>query len=501
MVISLGSGFVFSQHSRPFLTDTTAMPYPLDQLPFNHAFAQLGTAFYTETPPQPLLNPSLVAFHPATAQRLGLNWNPDLALAYFSGQRPIPGARPLAMVYDGHQFGQYAGQLGDGRGLLLGDFTHNNQHYDIHLKGAGITPYSRFGDGRAVLRSCIREYLASIAMQGLGIATTHALCVLRGQERVQRETLEPRASLVRIAKTHVRFGSFEYFYYREKTAELKALAHYLLNQHLPHAPHSTEGYHQLLQQAITQTAELIAHWQAVGFAHGVLNTDNMSLLGETFDYGPYGFMESYQPAFICNHSDTSGRYAFNQQPKIGYWNLQILARCFSPLLPTAALQQALATYAPHLEATYIRLMSQKMGLPPLEPNAAQLINQWLSLLQHSRADYSLSFTRLSHQQHWPQLLQQFATQGLGQPAEAFFSALEHAQTPLDCARMPLHNPLYILRNHLAQQAIQSAEAEDYTPLQRLAQHLQAPFSLQANADDLTQPLPEGASPIVVSCSS
>src|SRR5687767_3805903 len=239
-----------------------------------------------------------------------------------TGAKPLPGSEPLAMLYAGHQFGAYVPQLGDGRAILLGEVRNGRgERWDLHLKGCGRTPYSRMGDGRAVLRSTIREYLCGEAMHGLGIPTTRALCIIGTDLRVQRETVEPGALLVRMAPSHVRFGSFEVFYYRGQHEHLRTLADYVIADHYPHLAEEKDKYARFLREVSVRTARLIAQWQAVGWAHGVMNTDNMSVLGITLDYGPYGFMDAYDPGFIPNHSDDYGRYSFHAQPAIAQWNV------------------------------------------------------------------------------------------------------------------------------------------------------------------------------------
>jgi len=290
-----------------------------NNLTFTNSFGSLGDTFSTRVTPTPFTTPArLVHFNSSAATLLDLDpasqHDPAVA-AIFSGKRPLPGADPLAMLYAGHQFGHYVPQLGDGRAIMLGEVTNQRgEKWEIQLKGSGLTPYSRDGDGRAVLRSSVREYLCSEAMHGLGIPTTRALCLVDSNDEVYREQIESGAMLTRLAPSHIRFGSFEVFFYRNQHAPLQALADFVIQHHYPELQDEPQPYTALLQTVIERTARLLAQWQAVGFAHGVMNTDNMSILGLTLDYGPYGFMEGYNPGFICNHSDYQGRYAFDQQP-------------------------------------------------------------------------------------------------------------------------------------------------------------------------------------------
>src|SRR6185312_8899305 len=321
---------------------------------FDNTYARLPPAFYAKLNPTPFTSkPYLVSFNPAAADLIDLEPSeakrPEFA-ALFGGGMLAPGMDPLAMLYSGHQFGVYVPQLGDGRAILLGEATNaRGERWDLHLKGAGRTPFSRDGDGRAVLRSTIREYLCSEAMHALGIPTTRALCIVGSDDKVYREQVETGATLVRMAPSHVRFGTFEVFYYRKQHEQLKTLADYIIDQHFLPLRDAGDKYARFFVEVLERTAKLIAQWQAVGWAHGVMNTDNMSILGLTMDYGQYGFMDDYDAGCICNHSDHNGRYAFNQQPYIGLWNLSCLAQALLPLAEKDALKAGLEIYQPLFE--------------------------------------------------------------------------------------------------------------------------------------------------------
>ncbi|HEX9742877.1 MAG TPA: YdiU family protein, partial [Nitrospiraceae bacterium] len=308
----------------------------LEELQFENSYARLPEAFYARVEPTPLPNPHLVSFNPDAAALLDLD--PDEAkrpefAGVFGGQLLIPGSEPVAMLYSGHQFGIYAGQLGDGRAILLGEVRNGRgEKWDLHLKGAGQTPFSRDGDGRAVLRSTIREYLCGEAMHGLGIPTTRSLCIVAGDEVVPRERPEAGAMLLRMAPTHVRFGSFQAFFARRQPEHVQRLADYVIAQSYPYLGSAPDRYPRFFHEVAVRTARLIARWQAVGWAHGVMNSDNMSIIGLTLDYGPFGFLDAYDPAFICNHSDHHGRYSFRNQPDIGYFNLRCLGQALSSLV-------------------------------------------------------------------------------------------------------------------------------------------------------------------------
>ena len=344
----------------------------LEQLQFDNTYVNLPDEFYDRLVTTPLANQHLISFNSQAANLIELH--PEQAsrtdfVDIITGKTQLSGYQLLAMCYSGHQFGHYVPRLGDGRAILLGQVkTDSGERWDLQLKGAGPTLYSRGSDGRAVLRSTIREYLCSEAMHGLGIPTTRALCMIGSDTEVYREQIEPGAMLLRMAPSHVRFGSFEYFYYSQQYDKLKLLADHVIEQHYAELTGTANPYLELLKQTIKTTAELIAKWQAVGFAHGVMNTDNMSIHGLTLDYGPYGFLDTYQPDFICNHSDHQGRYAFNRQPDIGAFNLSCLAQALLPLLhdkPEAAVEIAMAElneYKYFYVNHYAELMRGKLGL-------------------------------------------------------------------------------------------------------------------------------------------
>ena len=314
--------------------------HTFETLPFANSFAALPPLFYSAVQSTPLADPHLISFNADVAALIGLDpaqaQHVDAA-GYLSGNVSLPGAQPVAALYAGHQFGHYVQQLGDGRAMLLGELDNG---WELQLKGAGPTPYSRGSDGRAVLRSTIREYLCSEAMHGLGIPTTRALSIVGSPQPVYREQVETAAVLTRVSQSFVRFGSFEVYFYRGQKEALRTLADYVIARHYPHLVDAADKYPRFLREVVLNTARLMAHWQAIGFAHGVMNTDNMSILGLTLDYGPFGFLDTYDPGFICNHSDETGRYAFKQQPDIGAWNLTRLAQALTPLMEIDAAKEA-----------------------------------------------------------------------------------------------------------------------------------------------------------------
>ncbi|WP_318837918.1 protein adenylyltransferase SelO [Neiella holothuriorum] len=464
---------------------------------------------YSEVAPSAVDNPRLVAYSSATATLLDLpkQADEDALCRYFSGQQALPGAQPLAQVYAGHQFGQYVPQLGDGRGLLLGQIcTQQAQLWDLHLKGAGQTPYSRFGDGRAVLRSSIREFLASEALQALGIPTTRALCVIGSDTPVRRETMESAATLLRVAESHLRFGHFEYFFHRNEHEKLKALADYALEHHFAECTDSEAPYLDMFIQVVERTAQLIAQWQAVGFTHGVMNTDNMSLLGLTIDYGPYGFMDGYNAGYVPNHSDHGGRYSYAQQPSIGYWNLQCLALALSPLLTKAQSEQALARYEPALLGRYSQLMAAKFGLAEIQQNDGEMLNGLFTLMQAEGQDFTRTLRQLSQQRvddaRTPMEDDWVDRDGFRAWWQAYRQRrLAQGDSDHWQQHMLMTNPNYVLRNYLAQQVIEQAEQGDYSGIAQLQKVLHQPFAELAEFEQYAALPPDWSKQLEISCSS
>lgn len=483
----------------------------IDSLSFENRFAALGESFFAPMRARPLPDARLVTASAGAASLLDIDpaWlATDEAVEIFSGHHVPDKAQPLSMVYAGHQFGGYSPQLGDGRGILLGQVRNSKgELWDIHTKGSGKTPFSRFGDGRAVLRSCIREYLASEALHHLGIPTTRALCVLESSEPVQRETVERAALLVRLARSHIRFGHFEYFAHSKQPEALQQLADYVIDVHFPDLRDTDQPYDALLLRIAGETGAMIAHWQAYGFAHGVMNTDNMSVLGETFDYGPYGFMEGFDPDYICNHSDEGGRYAFNQQPSIGFWNLRALAYAMADLLSAEMTEQLLEVYQTRFFEDYDRLMNKKLGLKVQMEGDRQLMGDLLGLLQKHKIDYSIFFRRLC------EFRQADDENALYAPEEAkadfrdwaaAYKARLAQENSVDedrSAEMKRANPKYILRNYLAQQAIEKAEQGDASEVEKLIDILSRPYDEQPEHESYASEPPEWGKKLEISCSS
>ena len=507
------------------LRDNPAMTMATDSLgsldlglTWRNSFARLGDDFYTLLSPQPLAAPYWVGQSRLLARELGLDqsWLASAELLQaVSGNRTVAGTQPLASVYSGHQFGQWAGQLGDGRAILLGETSGG---MEVQLKGSGLTPYSRMGDGRAVLRSSIREFLCSEAMQGLGIPTSRALCVTGSDAPVRRETIETAAVVTRVAPSFVRFGHFEHFSYRAQHVQLKALADYVIERFYPECRASEKfagnPYAALLERVSERTAVMVAQWQAVGFCHGVMNTDNMSILGLTLDYGPFQFLDAFDPGHICNHSDEQGRYAFNQQPNIAYWNLFCLGQALLPLIGEQELAlAALESYKTVFPAAFEKLMRAKLGLADpdghnsmdLPADDRTLIDDILKLLAGDRVDYTIFWRRLSHSSAGTET-KPVRDLFLDRPAAdawllRYSERLALIPQGLAADLMLKSNPKFVLRNHLGEQAIRKAQLKDFSEVDTLLQLLESPFDEHAGFEAYAAFPPDWASSIEISCSS
>jgi serine/tyrosine/threonine adenylyltransferase len=468
----------------------------------------LHPGLFASVQAQTLPEPHWVAWSSACAALLNLPATPfDTALQALSGNSASIGS--LASVYSGHQFGQWAGQLGDGRALLLGQWPSQMGMQEIQLKGAGPTPYSRRGDGRAVLRSSIREFLCSEAIAALGLPTTRALCVVGSALPVQRETWETAAVVTRVAPSFMRFGHFEHFAHTQPdTTALKHLADEAIRVGYPQCAEAAHPYLKLLTEVARSTAELVAAWQSVGFCHGVLNTDNMSILGLTLDYGPFGFLDAYAPGHICNHSDTQGRYAFHRQPQIAFWNLHALAQSMLALLPDRdAALQAVQTYADVFPVAYQRRFRNKLGLQQAHTNDPALLDGLLTLMAANNMDFTQTFRALAQFKSAgsnPHIAEIFPDPtGFAAWASAYCTRLqtEHSHDHDRSLRMNQINPKYILRNHLAQAAIHQAQTGDFSKVQQLHQILQNPFDEQPDHHSDSAPPPPWAQHLQISCSS
>jgi len=504
---------------------------PLSGLTFDNSYARLHPAFFEVVDPTPLPDPLLVAFNPDAAALIDLDpaegGRPDAA-RYLSGGMRIPGAEPIAQAYAGHQFGVWVPQLGDGRAFLLGEARNGSGgSWDLHLKGGGQTRWSRSGDGRSVLRSSVREYLASEALHGLGIPTSRALSIVGSPLLVERETAETAATIIRLAPCHVRFGTFEYFATRGAADRLRELADYVIEKHFASggnghfAPGDTPRYASFFAEVCRRTARLMARWMAAGFAHGVMNTDNMSILGITLDYGPYGFLDDYDAGFICNHTDTGGLYAFDRQPAVGMWNCARLGDALMTLGPDPAAtehwQEALESYWPAFVIEYADLMRAKLGLTAAREEDAALLRDLLALLQEGRVDYTRFFQELTHVNGQPRArlggdrsAVHGRMTGMFTDSPAVDAWLGRYETRLQAEgsdiaerreRMRRANPKYVLRNWVAQEAIEAAQRGDYELVEALRRLLAAPFDEHPGMERFAEPPSPAARHIEVSCSS
>jgi uncharacterized protein YdiU (UPF0061 family) len=483
------------------------------RLQWRNSFAALGPAFQTRLAPAPLPEPYLVGLNRSLASELGLDVgllaSPD-AVAAFTGNRPFAGSDPAASVYSGHQFGVWAGQLGDGRAILLGEIDTPAGPQELQLKGSGRTPYSRMGDGRAVLRSSIREFLGSEAMHGLGIPTTRALIVTGSDAPVRREEIETAAVVTRVSPSFVRFGHFEHFSSRDMLDELRQLADYVIDRFYPGCRTTDRftgnAYAALLEAVSERTAAMVAQWQAVGFCHGVMNTDNMSILGLTIDYGPFQFLDAFVPNHICNHSDEQGRYAYNRQPNVAYWNLFCLGQALLPLigdqeLAIAALESYKTVFPREMESR----MRDKLGLEgDAREGDRELVESALQLLAKDRVDYPIFWRRLSHHVagHEPD-----PVRDLFLDRESFDAWLRQYETRLGDngreagLRMLRTNPKYVLRNHLGEIAIRQAKLKDFAEVETLLALLHSPYDEHPEHEDKAGFPPDWAQQIEISCSS
>ncbi|MBL0086082.1 MAG: YdiU family protein [Ideonella sp.] len=483
---------------------------------WTNRFADLGAAFFTELNPASLPSPSWGAISPTCAADLG--WDADWlrdeatqALQVLSGNALWPGMRPLASVYSGHQFGQWAGQLGDGRALLLGELSTPHGGQEIQLKGAGLTPYSRMGDGRAVLRSTIREFLCSEAMHALGIPTTRALCFTASPQSVRRETMETAAVVTRVAPSFIRFGHFEHFSHHGHAAQLEGLLGFVIQHFYPECADAPQPALALLEAVSRRTARLLAQWQAVGFCHGVMNTDNMSILGLTIDYGPFGFLDAFDPQHICNHSDHQGRYAFARQPSVAFWNLHALAQALMPVAggDVDALRTALEPYKTEFADAMTQALRDKLGLATARPDDSALADDLLRLLATDRVDYTIAmralagFSTASDADN--SAVRDHFIDRLGFDAWAARYRLRlQSEGSVDgerAARMNRVNPKFVLRTHLAETAIRQAQAGDFGEVERLLKVLLRPFDEQPEAAPYAALPPDWARQLEVSCSS
>ena len=486
-----------------------------DAFKFDNSYAEQLEGFYTPFSGAKAPAPTLLKLNRPLAEELGLMLG-DLTseeIAYiFSGSTSPQGAEPLAQVYAGHQFGGFSPQLGDGRALLLGEVIDEyGNRRDIHLKGSGRTPYSRGGDGKAVLGPVLREYILGEAMYALNVPTTRALAAVVTGEQVMRERLAPGAVLARVASSHLRVGTFQYFAARDEMDKVRQLADYTLKRHYPMLTESKNPYLGLLCVVRDRQAALIAKWMSLGFIHGVMNTDNMTISGETIDYGPCAFMESYNPATVFSSIDTQGRYAYGNQPPIAQWNLARLAEALLPLIDDNSDKAVeLATheinvFSERYQESWLNDMRLKLGMTTKEPDDLTLVNELLGSMEGQDVDFTLLFRRLAD-----------ATQGNNTIVQDLFDDLEKfdqwyvrwmerlerdpMQVEARIASMNAVNPIYIPRNHKVEEALQAAEADtNYEPFEKLMMVLAKPFEEREGLEEYAEPAPSDFPPYRTFC--
>jgi uncharacterized protein YdiU (UPF0061 family) len=475
---------------------------------FDNTYARLPEYFYSRLAPTPVAAPQLVKVNVDLARYLGLD--PE-ALAsppgveILAGNKVAEGAEPLALAYAGHQFGHFVPRLGDGRTNLLGEVVaRDGLRYDIQLKGSGPTPFSRGGDGRAALGPVLREYIVSEAMAALGVPTTRALAAVTTGERVLRETPLPGAVLTRVAASHLRVGSFQYFAARRDTEGIRTLADYAISRHYPEAAQANHPYRAFLDAVIAKQARLIAHWMLIGFVHGVMNTDNTAISGETIDYGPCAFMEAYHPDTVFSSIDANGRYAYGNQPRIALWNLTRLAEALLPILEQEAgsdeagllsAKEALNTFAPQFDAAHSSGMLRKLGLATERPGDASLVEDLLKRMAANRADFTLTFRRLCDAAATPEadagVRALFDDPGAYDAwATAWRQRLEEEPGSREdrAAAMRAVNPAFIPRNHLVEEALAAAvQRQDLHPFEQLLDVVSRPWDDRPDQERYSTP--------------
>lgn len=464
-------------------------------IPFDNSYAQLPASFYEVQTPTPVESPQLIRVNHALAKSLAIDagWLESPAGRDVLAGNAVPnGAAPLAQAYAGHQFGNFVPQLGDGRAILLGEvIATDGQHYDIQLKGSGPTPWSRRGDGRSALGPVLREYIVSEAMHALGVPTTRALAAVATGEQVRREEMQAGGVFTRVAASHIRVGTFQYFAAREDMEALRTLADYVIERHYPAAAKETNRYVALLDAVIHAQAKLIPHWLSLGFIHGVMNTDNCAISGETIDYGPCAFMEQFHPQCVYSSIDRQGRYAWGNQPQIAQWNLTRFAETLLPLIDAekdAAIKQAeesLAAFPTKFHTGYLDRFAAKLGLPRGDEKTPDFIKTTLEKLEPHNVDFTLFFrqlTRVASGADAAELLALWDNEAVAREWLEDWRTQVGASVRL--ADMQAANPILIPRNHRVEQAIQAGYAGDFAPFHRLVDALAQPFTENPEFTDL-----------------
>jgi len=477
----------------------------LSNLKLTTPYLELDPIFYDKVDPTPLVKPYLISASQDAAKLLGVDEDislDELIVDIVNGSHKLEGSEPFSMCYAGHQFGYFVPRLGDGRAINLGKVNGQN----LQLKGSGLTLYSRQGDGRAVLRSSIREYLMSEAMHGLGIQTSRALALIGSDTDVAREQWEKGAIVLRLSPTWVRFGTFEYFNAKGEHEKLQKLADYVIEESFSHLKESEGMYLKMYEEIVSSTAKTVARWQSVGFNHGVMNTDNMSIDGRTIDYGPFAFLDDYESGYICNHTDQEGRYSFKNQPGIAHWNLHQLAKALSPIVNY---EDAVATvdrvFGEVYESEYLSIMYKKMGLYESDEKDVELFKWMLGSLESATIDFTAFFRKLSHYKGNQKEILEIAVfqTPLQEWLDAYDVRLEKESVTQGQrkAKMLAVNPKYILKNHILQEAIDEAKNGDFSMVNNLLHVAQNPFDEHEEFESFTKPTPQKYKNIKLSCSS
>jgi len=479
----------------------------LSDIKLTNPYLKLPNLCYDRVAPAPLNKAFLIHANQEVAKMLNLDISDEESLTKFAnGDLELEGSDPFAMCYAGHQFGHFVPRLGDGRAINIGSLkSRDNEDLHLQLKGSGPTMYSRSGDGRAVLRSSIREYLMSEAMHGLGIETTRALALVGSEHGVYRESWEKGAMVLRVSPSWVRFGTFEYFAHSKNFKELEALADYTINESYPHLNNEENKYFHLFTEIMGKTARLMAHWQSVGFNHGVMNTDNMSVHGLTIDYGPYAFLDDYDSNFICNHTDTTGRYSFGNQPAIAEWNLHALALAFEPLVSKERLEKVMEHYGRLYTRNFLYLMGLKMGFDKVSEEDFDHMGHMFGMLQSLQVDYTLFFRTLSHYRGERTALLKLGLlhTPMNEWLDEYDKRLKENESSIEerQERMLKANPKYVLKNYMLQEAIEKAEEGDYRLVEALFEIAQNPYAEHEKFERWAGKTPDEFKNKKLSCSS
>ncbi|MDF1880034.1 YdiU family protein [Sulfurimonas sp. MAG313] len=477
----------------------------LENITLDTPYLDLDEEFFRLSDPDPLDKPYLISFNPEAGKLINLDitaCDNKNFIELLNGTFMLKGSRPFAMCYAGYQFGNYNPWMGDGRALNLG----KTLGWNLQLKGSGETLYSRSADGRAAIRSSIREYLMSEAMFHLAIPTTRALGIIGSKTKILRNRMENAAILMRLSTSWVRFGTFEYFYYRKQYTKLEALAEYVIKESYPHLQDDKDRFFKMFCQILERTAQLIAKWQGIGFNHGVMNTDNMSIEGLTIDYGPYAMLDDFNYNFICNSSDRIGRYSYGEQPNISYWNLTKLSEAFSPLVDKKKMKDKLDDYGAFIYPNaYVEVMREKLGLFVKEEDDADLVEELVVSLHEAYVDHTLFFRTLSHYDGDRAPLYDIAMNPV--VVDNWLKLYDERLEKENCSqeqrqeKMLETNPKYILKNHMLQKAIEKAEEGDFSMVETLLYIAAHPYDELPEYEHYSQDTPEEHKNIGLSCSS